>query len=80
MKLLKQLFYRLLFLTPDENQPSQLGINVHTWKHCRETQSKTESQQGEFQPKRFTSGKVTNSGKQGLVMEKVRQLHSDTAT
>lgn len=76
MKLLKQLFYRLLFLTLDQTPPSPLGIHVHTWKRCRQTRPKTESQQGEFQPKWFKSGKLTNNRKQGLVMENVRQLYS----
>ena len=66
MKLLKQLFYRLFFLTPDQNQPSQLGVHVRTWQHCRQTQPKTESQQGEFQPTWFKSGQVTNNRKQKM--------------
>lgn len=65
IKLLKQLFYRSPFLTSDQNQPSQLGINARTCKHCRQTQPKTESRSGEFQPKWFKSGRVTNNRKQG---------------
>lgn len=39
MKMWKQLFHRLLFLPPDQNQPSQLGINARAWKHRRQTAS-----------------------------------------
>lgn len=41
MKLLEQLFYRLLFLPRDQNPPSQSVVSVPAWIRGRQTHPKT---------------------------------------